>query len=296
MALPVTAVVMPADLINASNGNLATPPLTAVDFPGRGQGRLHVNAWRAFRAMANACLVATGMVLTVTSVADAYRSYKNQLTAFLARYEPVSATTYYLTSKSKRKHWPNAKNLGYSSNYWRLKPGYAMVAVPGTSNHGWGLALDIAIVLNGGVAGVYNSACWQWLLANAAKYGFSWEAQSEPWHVRYTAGDNIPQAILDFETPPPQWPTFAPEWGLWGLYPLDKSKVQISVGSKGDIVKYAQGVMRLKADQMKCTIDGDFGPVTAEGVRNVQRFFRPAKVDGVIDAETWDAIDFLAGT
>jgi len=41
-----------------------------------------------------------------------------------------------------------------------------------------------------------------WMLQNIEKFGFSWEVQSEPWHIRYCAGDNIPQAVLDFEATP----------------------------------------------------------------------------------------------
>jgi LAS superfamily LD-carboxypeptidase LdcB len=41
-------------------------------------------------------------------------------------------------------------------------------------------------------------------MANAHKYGFSWEikegAQAEAWHIRYFTGDKIPQAVLDYET------------------------------------------------------------------------------------------------
>jgi len=34
------------------------------------------------------------------------------------------------------------------------------------------------------------------LAANATKFGFSWEVlPSEPWHLRYVAGDNVPEAV-----------------------------------------------------------------------------------------------------
>jgi hypothetical protein len=45
---------------------------------------------------------------------------------------------------------------------------------------------------------------WPWFRANAERYGFSWELQSEPWHIRYVTGDDIPQAVIDFETPTPK--------------------------------------------------------------------------------------------
>jgi hypothetical protein len=31
---------------------------------------------------------------------------------------------------------------------------------------------------------------------NIAKFGWSWEVlPEEPWHIRYVAGDNIPEAV-----------------------------------------------------------------------------------------------------
>jgi hypothetical protein len=65
----------------------------------------------------------------------------------------------------------------------RNKPGLA--AEPGTSNHGWGLALDI-------VVGSYSSADYQWLRANAPRYGWdnpTWARQGgsreEKWHWEF---------------------------------------------------------------------------------------------------------------
>jgi LAS superfamily LD-carboxypeptidase LdcB len=38
-----------------------------------------------------------------------------------------------------------------------------------------------------------------WLLKNAHLYGFSWEVQSEPWHLRYVAGDDVPEAVTKWK-------------------------------------------------------------------------------------------------
>jgi LAS superfamily LD-carboxypeptidase LdcB len=64
------------------------------------------------------------------------------------------------------------------------------MATPATSNHGWGLAVDVWGANNGRL---------DWMLQNCDKYGFSWEIQSEPWHIRYVCGDKLPQAVLDYE-------------------------------------------------------------------------------------------------
>lgn len=41
----------------------------------------------------------------------------------------------------------------------------------------------------------------KWLIANVRKFGFSWEVvPEEPWHLRYTEGDNPPVAVSDWMT------------------------------------------------------------------------------------------------
>jgi nucleoid-associated protein YgaU len=74
-----------------------------------------------------------------------------------------------------------------------------MAAVPGTSNHGLGLAADLALRNHAGQLVGVTHFFTAWLIANAARFGYSAEVQSEPWHWRYVAGDKIPQAVLDFE-------------------------------------------------------------------------------------------------
>lgn len=50
-----------------------------------------------------------------------------------------------------------------------------------------GIAIDIANASGPRLA---------WLAANATKFGFSWEVlPSEPWHLRYVAGDDVPEAV-----------------------------------------------------------------------------------------------------
>jgi LAS superfamily LD-carboxypeptidase LdcB len=59
--------------------------------------------------------------------------------------------------------------------------------VPGTSNHGWALAVDLCGGINIG-----GSAQWAWMVANAARFGFvqpDWASpggeKPEPWHWEY---------------------------------------------------------------------------------------------------------------
>lgn len=290
MALVVHQLTYPANLASASNGNLPADLLTTVAFPGRGNGRLHFNAARSFYAMAADCLAATGVVLTVTSTVDAYRPYSIQLSAFLTRYEPVSYATYLLTASTSRKTF-----VYNGQTYWRIRPGYATAASPGTSNHGWGLALDICELRSDGViVGISASRAWGWLLANAVSYGFSWETQSEPWHLRLFVGDYVPVAVSNHENTNPgsEIPPYNPALGQFGLWPV-AIKPRLGLGSKGDTVKYLQAVIFYKAGG-NISIDGDFGAKTQLRVKDVQGIFQYT-VDGWVGPQTWGAIDFLAG-
>ncbi len=65
----------------------------------------------------------------------------------------------------------------------------APVASPGTSNHGWGLAVDFSSLAT-------DSAEFQWLVANAAKYGytnpFGTSNPTEPWHWEFAQDGSAP--------------------------------------------------------------------------------------------------------
>ena len=58
-----------------------------------------------------------------------------------------------------------------------------LAAVPGTSNHGTGLSLDL-----GGAFYNPNSAQHRWLQANAPRFGWYWEGANfgEPWHWTFS--------------------------------------------------------------------------------------------------------------
>ncbi|SFK59684.1 D-alanyl-D-alanine carboxypeptidase family protein [Geodermatophilus ruber] len=63
----------------------------------------------------------------------------------------------------------------------------ALAAVPGTSNHGWGLAVDLC----GGIER-FGTPQYAWMVANAGRFGFlhpTWadpgNGREEPWHWEY---------------------------------------------------------------------------------------------------------------
>jgi hypothetical protein len=119
-----------------------------------------------------------GVQLKPTSSGDLYRSYESQKKGFLTRYqlEPVIGTS----------------TKTFEGKTWYLKKGMAMLATPGKSQHNLGLAVD--------VASASEPKRLNWLIANVKEFGFSWEVvPSEPWHLRYVCGDDVPAAVLAFQ-------------------------------------------------------------------------------------------------
>lgn len=144
------------------NGKLAT---TATLYAGH---RLRADAAAAWARL----IAAYGQQIKIT---DSYRPYAVQERIFLQRYTPqLSGGGFF----GDVRHWKGVRYV--------RKPGTAAAAVPGTSNHGWGLALDLADGVNNG-----RGPAWDWLQKNAARFGWHnppWATQArffEPWHWEY---------------------------------------------------------------------------------------------------------------
>jgi hypothetical protein len=197
--LPVhNPIVFPSVLAGRQNGRLPVSLLWPT--PGQAGGptvRLVEPAARGWRAMCAAARTA-GHILKVTSSADSYRSYEQQVATWTARYEPDN----FPGSISSRV-WPDhydEQGRFVAAHRWYQKPDTAVAAYPGSSNHGWGLAADIGEESDGD-AGIesLDDATLNWLIANAHLFGFSAEIQSEKWHWRRYSGDVIEPAIVAYE-------------------------------------------------------------------------------------------------
>lgn len=131
-------------------------------------------------------------------------------------------------------------------------------AVPGTSNHGLGHAVDVAdhrmaqlVDLHGGLFGWHH-----------------WDAKWEWWHREYDGGFRRPDPGTDQRNP------------------------VLRKGSGG--VGQAPGVRDLQRrlnglGDLELTVDGDFGADTDKAVRAFQRSQR-IRGDGVVGSKTWDAL------
>jgi hypothetical protein len=75
----------------------------------------------------------------------------------------------------------------YKGQNWYLKPGKAPIAQPGSSHHNWGISVDVSEASGDRLA---------FMAATALEYGFSWELDSEPWHVNVFNADIVPDAVL----------------------------------------------------------------------------------------------------
>ena len=131
------AAGVPLDLAAYGNGKV---PASALQSIGHGQHRLWGPAAQNFQRM-EAAAARDGIRLKVT---DSYRSYESQV------------------------ELAGRKGL-YSQG--------GLAARPGTSEHGWGLSIDVDT--SGGTLA--------WMRANAEKYGFTENVRREPWHWTYTA-------------------------------------------------------------------------------------------------------------
>jgi hypothetical protein len=133
--------------------------------------------------------------------------------------------------------------------YWRTwwcnvgKCGNA--AVPGTSNHGWGKAIDIHD-LSGGLP--TGGAAFKWLKANAGRFGYiNPILTNEAWHWEWV-GDG--GSMGGYQVRP----------GLF-TWPL-------KVGMRNDEVKNLQNALRAKGYNIAA--DGDFGTGTLNAVKSFQ--------------------------
>jgi peptidoglycan hydrolase-like protein with peptidoglycan-binding domain len=134
-------------------------------------------------------------------------------------------------------------------------------AYPGTSNHGWGRAVDVLTTLMAA------------LIRRIGRiFGWSWDEGrrvGEWWHFRYVGG---------FKRPNP---------GPSLRYPVLK-KGSGGPGQRAH-VKACQRRLRKHLHTTRIRVDGDFGEMTKRSVRRFQRN-HDLKPDGVVGRRTWIAL------
>jgi zinc D-Ala-D-Ala carboxypeptidase len=101
-------------------------------------------------------------------------------------WAPAAAAFQALAAAAAR----DGVTIGVNSSYRDLAGQQAMVdryglysqggraAAPGSSNHGWGLSLDLQL----------DDRAQAWMRANAGAFGFREDVPREPWHWTFTGG------------------------------------------------------------------------------------------------------------
>ncbi len=178
MKLPKKKIILPISLLGQSNGQLKAKLLYTC---GLNENRLLQSASRSMRALREANKEAGFGDLCTTGT---YLSLERQTELFFERYKLTKND-----GKAKR----------FNGRLWYLKPGCAPCATPGKSNHGLALAADLCLK-NANGKQIAVGPKWVWFMVNIGpRYGWYAELDSQPWHWVYTAGDLIPQAVLDYE-------------------------------------------------------------------------------------------------
>lgn len=201
-------VVRPSTSKNYENGKFPSTALVQVQNV-RTKCLMDRTAARAFEACFALAIEMLG--ITIKDVGD-FRDFQGQMDLFIdkgpntpGRYIPVSKAKYDATSPAHRKVWAQAIQYGYNSIYWIKnydKFGYwpATAATPGSSNHGFGLAIDVAQEYDSDAAAdPITEVFVGWLCVYAPRFGIYASLTSEKWHWQYIRGDDIPQAVLDYE-------------------------------------------------------------------------------------------------
>lgn len=176
MGFPMRTIQRSSLLAGERNGDITASKMTAyAGLSGGPTVTLLSPTARKFRAM-RASALTHAITLNAAGPYDSFRPLWMQQRIFYDRYS-------------------STQNFGCGSKYcggrtWYKRCGEAVAACPGTSNHGWAGAIDVA-----------NSygARLDWMVANAVDFGFCWEIQSEPWHLVDYTGDTIPDRVLAWE-------------------------------------------------------------------------------------------------
>lgn len=106
--------------------------------------------------------------------AAAKESIRCRINGSTGGYRPLGASTDFYVRDAKNT---STKSENQWFTYGVYKRGGALASYPGTSNHGWGTAIDIT-------PGRENVKLKNIL----AKYGFTFPVHSESWHIHYVGG------------------------------------------------------------------------------------------------------------
>ena len=164
----------------ADPGAVGDPGFDMAAFCGSGIGGVTAGGWGGYSnglipATALCPLSAAGQLLRCDAATE--------WDAMSAAYQAVAGSPICITD--------SYRSLAVQVRLRAEKP--TLAAVPGTSNHGWALAVDMCEA--GRTAMGFTTPTYLWLKANAAAFGWdhpAWaepgQGQEEPWHWEYVGG------------------------------------------------------------------------------------------------------------
>jgi peptidoglycan hydrolase-like protein with peptidoglycan-binding domain len=171
-----------------------------------------------------------------------------QIRVDIAPYAEAMATAFLLEFDKPLEATDGARDYATQVQLKKEKGPYA--AQPGTSNHGWGKAFDLASNVSS-----FTSAEHRWLRENAHRWGFAhptWahdgnpaNGMDEPWHWEFVGGGSSARRILR------------------------PGKDEIGLGHSGDKVREVQSLLNQQPG-VSMKVDGDYGLRTAAAVFRVQ--------------------------
>lgn len=183
--VPTTKVVLPSCVAGHRNGELGAHLLR--DFDGRGSlltivsygmQALHIAAWAD---------QIDGFGGIDTETVGRYRTLARQIAMLKERADSGPAQ---IPGRPWYRWWDGL--------WWSGKPGTAQVATPGTSNHGWAAADDVAEERTGDrTPDSMSDRQLAWMRDNAPSFGFGLETRKERWHWHWIAGDTLPARAID---------------------------------------------------------------------------------------------------
>lgn len=167
VALVFGATAAPADAATKAWGGYADGRIPLTSLTKVDNGWLRPDAATKYKAFSAAFKAKFKKPLGIT---EAYRTYATQKAIFIARNNPHTK--------------PQNNDTEWAGKYWTRKPNTSLAAIPGTSVHGWALAIDFGSNVNKA-----GSAEKKWADANGPKYGWYpvGNAFGEPWHFEFTA-------------------------------------------------------------------------------------------------------------
>ena len=108
----------------------------------------------------------------LTSIGDGHSLHAPAARAFQQMEEAARLAGVDLDVVSSYRDLPTQEGLAREKGLYSQG---GLAATPGTSNHGWGLAVDLTL----------DDRAQEWMRANAHQFGFVEDVPREPWHWTY---------------------------------------------------------------------------------------------------------------